>query len=85
MSQEKIKRTFTGTVVSDANDKTIVVKVERLVKDLKYGKYLRRTTKLHAHDEKNECRLGDLVEIQESRPYSKMKTWTLVNIIKKAE
>jgi len=84
MSEEAIKRTLVGKVVSDKMDKSITVAVERQVQHPKYGKYLKRTTKLHAHDEKNECRAGDVVRIQETRPLSKTKFWTLVDIVERA-
>jgi len=78
-------RTVTGRVISDKMDKTITVLVERLVKHPLYGKYIRRSTKLHAHDERNECREGDVVVIQECRPLSKTKSWRLVKIVERAE
>ncbi|RYU65950.1 30S ribosomal protein S17 [Aliivibrio finisterrensis] len=81
---EKI-RTMQGRVVSDKMDKSIVVAIERMVKHPIYGKYIKRTTKLHAHDENNECGLGDTVEVRECRPLSKTKSWTLVNIVEKAK
>lgn len=77
-------RTATGKVVSDKMDRTITVLVERKVKHPIYGKFIKRSTKLHAHDENNECRIGDLVTIAESRPISKTKTWTLVKVEEKA-
>lgn len=77
-------RTLVGVVVSNKMDKSIVVSVERRVRHRIYDKYVRRTTKLHAHDEKNECQIGDTVMIKESRPISKTKAWTLVNVIEKA-
>jgi len=80
----KILRTVTGKVVSDKMDKTITVMVERRVKHPLYGKYLTRSTKLHAHDENNECGIGDVVAISESRPYSKTKTWKLQEVVEKA-
>ncbi len=73
-------RTLSGLVVSDRMDKTITVKVERRVKHPVYGKFIRRSTKLHAHDGENECRLGDSVTVVECRPLSKSKTWTLKSI-----
>ncbi len=86
MSEASAKgRTLTGRVVSDKMDKTITVVVERLVKHPLYGKYIRRSTKLHAHDENNECREGDVVVIQECRPLSKTKSWRLVRIVERAE
>lgn len=81
---EKILRTVTGKVVSDKMDKTITVLVERRVKHPLYGKYMTRSTKLHAHDENNECGIGDVVAISESRPYSKTKTWKLQEVVEKA-
>ncbi|WP_070962699.1 30S ribosomal protein S17 [Vibrio sonorensis] len=78
-------RTQLGRVVSDKMDKSIVVAIERKVKHPIYGKYVKRTTKVHAHDENNECGLGDTVEIQECRPLSKTKSWTLVKIVEKAK
>jgi small subunit ribosomal protein S17 len=70
-----------GTVVSDKMQKTIVVSVERTVKHPKYGKILRRKTKLHAHDEKEACQIGNVVKIRETRPLSKLKNWILVEVI----
>ncbi|NRA19214.1 MAG: 30S ribosomal protein S17 [Oceanospirillaceae bacterium] len=80
MSAEKRTRTVVGRVVSDKMDKTITVLVERTEKHPIYGKFMKRSSKMHAHDEKNECREGDLVKIAESRPISKSKTWVLVSI-----
>ena len=77
-------RTATGKVVSDKMDKTITVLVERTEKHPLYGKFIRRSTKLHAHDENNECRIGDTVKVVETRPYSKSKTWNLVQVVNKA-
>ena len=82
--QEKSVRKITGRVVSDKMDKTITVMVERRVKHALYGKFITRSTKLHAHDEKNECNEGDLVAISESRPLSKTKTWMLQEIVERA-
>jgi small subunit ribosomal protein S17 len=73
-------RTLSGRVVSDRMDKTVTVLVERRVKHPMYGKYLTRSSKVHAHDENNECRVGDLVTVRETRPLSRTKTWTLVSI-----
>ncbi|CAH0524502.1 30S ribosomal protein S17 [Vibrio hippocampi] len=78
-------RTEQGRVISDKMDKSIVVAIERMVKHPIYGKFVKRTTKLHAHDENNECGLGDTVEIQECRPLSKKKSWTLVKVVEKAK
>lgn len=82
--QSKATRTVTGRVVSNKMDKTITVLVERRVKHPIYGKYVRRTTKLHAHDEHNECQEGDVVSIAECRPLAKSKTWRLVKVVEKA-
>jgi small subunit ribosomal protein S17 len=78
------KHTLTGRVVSAKMQKTITVAVERLVKHEKYGKYVRRTTKLLAHDENSECREGDLVDIAECRRLSSRKSWRLVRVVKRA-
>jgi len=77
-------RTLSGKVVSDKMNKSITVMIERRVKHPIYGKYVRRSTKLHAHDENNECNIGDSVTIQETRPLSKTKSWKLVTIDDKA-
>ena len=77
-------RTQLGRVVSDKMDKSVVVAIERMVKHPIYGKFIKRTTKLHAHDENNECRIGDKVEVRECRPLSKTKSWTLVRVVEKA-
>lgn len=84
MSAEKRTRTVTGRVVSDKMDKTITVLVERKEQHPIYGKFMKRSSKVHAHDEKNECQIGDLVTVQETRPYSKSKTWALVRIEERA-
>ncbi len=83
-NQEKL-RTLTGRVVSNKMDKTITVQVERLVKHPLYGKYIKRSTKMLAHDEDNQCQMGDLVAITTSRPLSKRKTWTLVKVLERAK
>lgn len=80
MSQNVV-RTLTGKVVSDKMDKSIVVLIERQVQHPLYGKLIRRSTKLHAHDENNTAKLGDVVTIKESRPISKTKSWTLVEVV----
>ncbi len=77
-------RTVQGRVVSDKMDKSFTIAIERMVKHPLYGKFIRRTTKLHVHDETNEANVGDLVEIRECRPRSKTKSWTLVRVIEKA-
>jgi small subunit ribosomal protein S17 len=85
MSEEtKLTRTVTGRVTSDKMDKTITVLVERRVKHPIYGKYVKRSTKLHAHDEQNECKEGDVVTIEACRPLSKSKAWRLVKVVEKA-
>ncbi|MFC1349729.1 MAG: 30S ribosomal protein S17 [gamma proteobacterium symbiont of Phacoides pectinatus] len=82
--QETMNRTLQGHVVSDKMDKTITVKVERQVKHPIYGKFVRRSTKVHAHDENNECGIGDVVVVEQCRPLSKSKTWRLVKVVEKA-
>jgi small subunit ribosomal protein S17 len=77
-------RTVTGRVVSTKMQKTIAVEIERLVKHPTYGKYIRRTTKLLAHDEKGDAHMGDLVSIAQSRPLSRRKSWKLVAVLEKA-
>ena len=84
-TEQKVVRTTTGRVVSNKMDKSITVLVERRVKHPLYGKYIRRSTKLHAHDENNECGIGDTVSITECRPISKTKTWRLVSVVEKAK
>ncbi len=81
---EKTVRTLTGRVVSDKMDKTITVLIERRVKHPIYGKYVKRSTKLHAHDETNQCRIGDKVTISETRPLAKTKSWMLVDVLERA-
>jgi small subunit ribosomal protein S17 len=84
MSEDKKQRTVNGVVLSDKMDKTVTVMIERKVKHPLYGKYIRRSTKLHVHDENNECNIGDTVSIAECRPMSKSKSWTLVEVVNKA-
>ena len=84
MSTETVSRTQSGTVVSNKMDKTITVLVERRIKHPLYGKYIKRSKKIHAHDEENQCQEGDLVTIEETRPISKSKTWKLASIDRKA-
>ena len=81
---EKSARTASGKVVSNKMDKTVTVLVERRVKHPVYGKYMTKSSKLHAHDESNECMPGDTVTIKEVSPISKMKTWALVSVDEKA-
>ena len=80
----KVERTVTGRVVSNKMDKSITVLVERRVKHPVYGKYIKRSTKLHAHDASNECNEGDLVTVVACRPLSKSKKWMLENIVERA-
>ncbi len=83
--QAKVQRALTGKVVSDKMDKTISVLIERRVKHPLYGKIIRRSKKYLAHDEANEAKVGDIVEIRESRPFSKNKTWVLTRVIQVAQ
>jgi len=78
------QRLLTGKVVSNKMDKTVAVSIERLVKHPMYGKYIRRTTKLLAHDENNECKEGDTVSIKPCRPMSRRKSWVLVRVVERA-
>jgi small subunit ribosomal protein S17 len=84
MTEQKLKRTLTGKVVSNKMDKSITVLIERRVKHPVYGKYITRSTKLHAHDENNVCKEGDIVTIAECRPISKTKAWALVEVVEAA-
>ena len=84
MKQKGIKRKMVGTVVSNKMEKTVVVQVERLVKHRMYHKYVRRQSKFAAHDQGNECQIGDKVMITESRPLSKTKRWRVSAIVEKA-
>ena len=79
--KSKVERSITGQVVSNKMDKTIVVMGERKVKHPLYGKFVRRSTKYHAHDAGNECNIGDTVMIKECRPLSKTKSWTLIKVL----
>ena len=80
-----LRKVRTGVVTSNKMQKTITVAVERKVKHPIYGKFLKKTTKFHAHDEKSECSIGDLVKIMESRPLSKTKRWRLVEVVEKVK
>ncbi len=84
MTEQLTQRTLTGRVVSDKMDKSIVVLIERRVQHPVYGKMIRRSTKIHAHDELNVCKTGDVVTIKECRPLSKTKAWTLVEVVEAA-
>ena len=80
-TSESNARTMVGKVVSDKMDKTIVVMIERTVKHPKYGKIMKRRSKIHAHDEDQVCQIGNTVKVRESRPLSKTKSWVLVEVI----
>lgn len=82
---KKIERSVIGRVLSDKMDRSATVLIERKVRHPVYGKYMRRSTKLHIHDQNNECRVGDTVRIKACRPLSKTKSWTLVEVIERGE
>jgi len=82
--KDKAQRTIIGRVVSDKMDKTVSVAIERLIKHPMYGKYIRRTSKVLAHDASNECKPGDRVAIAECKPISKNKSWAVVNVVERA-
>jgi small subunit ribosomal protein S17 len=84
MSEAKVLRIQTGSVVSDKMNKSATVLIERKVKHPIYGKFVKKSTKLHIHDENNECGIGDTVQISECRPISRTKSWTLVKVVEKA-
>ena len=84
-SAAEIKRTKVGLVVSDKMDKTVTVMLQRQVKHALYGKYIKRSTKVHAHDETNDCAEGDKVMIAECRPISKAKSWRVVEVLERAQ
>lgn len=85
MAERNLRKTRIGVVSSNKMEKTITVAVERKVKHPIYGKFVKKTTRFHAHDEKNECAIGDMVKIMETRPLSKTKRWRLVEIVEKAK
>ncbi|MGC8866492.1 MAG: 30S ribosomal protein S17 [Bacteroidales bacterium] len=85
METRNARKERIGVVVSNKMDKSIVVRVERRLKHPKYGKFVKRSTKFMAHDEKNECQIGDVVRIMETRPLSRTKRWRLVEIIERAK
>jgi small subunit ribosomal protein S17 len=85
METRKLRKERTGLVVSDKMDKSITIEVERKVKHPIYGKFVKKTSKFIAHDEKNECNIGDTVRVMETRPLSKNKCWRLVEIIERAK
>ena len=83
--ERNLRKTNLGVVSSNKMDKTITISVERKVKHPLYGKFVKKSTKFHAHDEKNECSIGDTVKIMESRPLSKTKRWRLVEVVEKVK
>jgi small subunit ribosomal protein S17 len=85
MSDRNLRKIRQGVVTSNKMTKTITVAVERKVKHPIYGKFVKKTTRFHAHDEKNECTIGDVVKIMETRPLSKTKRWRLVEVVEKAK
>jgi small subunit ribosomal protein S17 len=85
MEERNLRKEKTGVVVSNKMDKTIIVQVERRVKHPKYGKFVKKTSKFSAHDDKNDCNIGDTVRISETRPLSKTKCWRLVEITEKVK
>ena len=85
MEKRNLRKERTGVVVSDKMDKSITVQIERRFKHSVYGKYIKKTNKFIAHDEKNDCNIGDTVRIMETRPLSKNKNWRLVEIIERAK
>ena len=85
MEKQHLRKERTGVVTSDKMDKSIVISVERKVKHPKYGKFIKKTAKFVAHDEKNDCNQGDTVRIRECRPLSKSKNWRLVDIVERAK
>ncbi|MFC1553214.1 30S ribosomal protein S17 [candidate division KSB1 bacterium] len=85
MEKRNYRKTRTGVVLSNKMDKSVSLKVERKVKHPVYKKYIKKTTKYHAHDENNECNIGDFVKIMETRPLSKTKRWRVIEILEKAK
>jgi small subunit ribosomal protein S17 len=85
MLERNLRKIRVGVVSSNKMDKTVTVAVERKVKHPMYGKFVKKTTRFHAHDEKNECSIGDLVKIMETRPLSKTKRWRLIEVIEKVK
>ena len=83
-NSDSVERVLTGKVVSNSRDKTIAVLIERRVRHPIYKKYIKRSTKVHAHDEKNECSLGDKVRVVETKPFSKTKQWALLEVVEKS-
>jgi len=85
MVDRNLRKIRTGVVTSNKMDKTVTVVIERKVKHPLYGKFVKKSTKFHAHDDKNECSIGDLVKIMETRPLSKTKRWRLVEVVEKVK
>ena len=85
MEERRRRKTKTGLVLSDKMDKSVIVSVERVERHPLYGKFFKKTSKFVAHDEKNECQIGDKVKIMETRPLSKLKRWRLVEVLEKAK
>lgn len=85
MTERNLRKTRTGIVTSNKMDKSVTVKVKRKLKHEMYGKFLEKSKSFHAHDEKNECNIGDKVRISETRPLSKTKRWRVVEIVEKAK
>ena len=81
--QTQENRTLKGRVISDKMDKSVTVQIERRVKHPIYGKFIRRSTKVHAHDENNECRIGDVVVVEQCRPLSKLKKWRFIKLVER--
>ena len=84
-SEDRKQRSLTGRVVSNKMDKTVTVSLERLVKHGLYGKYIRRSSKVHAHDPENTCSEGDTVRIEQTRPISKTKAWQVIEVVERAQ
>ncbi|RFF26466.1 MULTISPECIES: 30S ribosomal protein S17 [unclassified Wenzhouxiangella] len=84
-SEERKQRSVVGRVVSSRMDKTVTVRLERLVKHPLYGKYVRRSSKVHAHDADNDCNEGDTVRIEQTRPISKTKAWQVIEVVERAQ
>lgn len=84
-SEDRKQRSVVGRVVSDRMDKTVTVRLERLVKHELYGKYVRRSSKVHAHDPENSCNEGDTVRIEQTRPISKNKAWQVIEVVERAQ
>lgn len=84
-SEDRKQRSVVGRVVSDRMDKTVTVRLERLVKHPLYGKYVRRSSKVHAHDAENSCNEGDTVRIEQTRPISKSKAWQVIEVVERAQ